>query len=188
MDINVIVVDDFYRDPNEVRNFALKQDFKVRGNFPGKRSKSFLNENLKQSIETILYPYAGKVVNWREEEFTGSFQITNASDRSWIHTDGSCNWAGVLYLTPDAPLTSGTGLYKRKITNSQTTLSFESETLSCFEPYDLSRWELVDEIGNIFNRLVLYRGNLWHSALNFFGSNDIEGRLFQTFFIETEIT
>ena len=31
-------------------------------------------------------------------------------DRSWIHTDSWNNWAAVLYLTPDAPESSGTGI------------------------------------------------------------------------------
>lgn len=52
---------------------------------------------------------------------------------------------------------------------------------------DLTKWELVDRIGNVFNRLVLYPGHYWHMSLDYFGSDLNSGRLFQTFFFNTEI-
>ena len=39
MRVNTLIVDDFYVNPNEVREFALSQDFKVEGN-PGVKSIS----------------------------------------------------------------------------------------------------------------------------------------------------
>ena len=44
MRVNALVIDDFYSDPDKVRNFALKQEFKVRGNYPGQRTESYLND------------------------------------------------------------------------------------------------------------------------------------------------
>ena len=41
MRTNVIITDNFYSDPDRVRQFALSQEFKVRGNFPGSRTQSF---------------------------------------------------------------------------------------------------------------------------------------------------
>ncbi len=38
MRTNVIITDDFYTNPLEVRQFALGQEFKVRGNYPGART------------------------------------------------------------------------------------------------------------------------------------------------------
>lgn len=51
---------------------------------------------------------------------------------------------------------------------------------------DITKWDLVDVIGNVFNRLVLYRGDIFHSSLDYFGTNKENGRLFQTFFFNTE--
>mgnify|MGYP001173591384 CR=1 FL=1 len=48
----------------------------------------------------------------QQNSYNGSFQYTTSRDRSWIHTDSWNNWAAVLYLTPNAPESSGTGLYK----------------------------------------------------------------------------
>jgi hypothetical protein len=41
-------------------------------------------------------------------------------------------------------------------------------------------------VGNVYNRLVLYRGDLFHSSLDYFGEGLNDGRLFQTFFFNTE--
>jgi len=115
MRVNALVIDDFYADPEKVRDFALKQEFKVRGNYPGQRTVSFLNDSIKKRLQEILYPYAGNITDWGGE-YTASFQYTVAADRSWIHSDSTTDWAAVCYLTPDAPLTAGTGIFKHKET------------------------------------------------------------------------
>ena len=46
-------------------------------------------------------------------------------------------------------------------------------------------WQLVDKIGNVFNRLVLYRGDLFHKPLKSFGNDLQSGRLVQVFFFDT---
>lgn len=192
--VNLIVVDNFYQDPDAVREFALKQEFKVRGNYPGQRTVSFLNDGLKESIQAILKPHAGNVTYWGggEVNYTGAFQYVTASDRSWIHSDGTTKWAGVLYLTPDAPITAGTGLFRHKETGLRGWNygeHTEEETRACAanrETQDYTKWEMTDMVGNIYNRLVLYRGDMYHVSLDYFGTDKYDGRLFQTFFIDTE--
>ena len=51
---------------------------------------------------------------------------------------------------------------------------------------DMTKWEMVDFIGNKYNRLVIYQGDLFHSSLDYFGTDINSGRLFQTFFFDTE--
>ena len=118
---SIIVIDDFYSNPIDVRNFALAQDYfySTTGQFPGFRTKSFLNETIKEAIEFIVYPFAGKVIDWidkDENSSTGAFQYTTEEHHSWLHTDGGVDWAAVLYLTPDAPPSAGTGFYRHKKT------------------------------------------------------------------------
>ena len=109
MRTNLIIVDDFLGNPDMVRDFALKQDFNVKGNYPGIRTRSFLTPDLKEAMQTIVWNYGKEVTNWFQTDgFSGSYQLAYASDRSWIHTDHFNKWAAVLYLTPDAPLTGGT--------------------------------------------------------------------------------
>ena len=111
MKINTLIIDDFYDNPNEVRDFALNQDFNVDGNYPGHRTISFLDDGIKSTMQSLLNPFAGKITGWGGD-YSGSFQYTTSEDRSWIHSDSTTGWAAVLYLTPDAPISSGTGLFK----------------------------------------------------------------------------
>jgi hypothetical protein len=183
MRTNVIITEDFYYNVDELRQFALAQDFKVRGNWPGLRTKSFLNDSIKEIIQNILSPVAGKVTSWNAlDGLTGCFEIATATNRSWMHTDHHNTWAGVCYLTPDAPLSSGTGLFAYKKTGSM----YEDGTDYSDATQDITKWELVDRIANRYNRLILYRSDIYHTSLDYFGTNLQNGRLFQLFFLDTE--
>jgi hypothetical protein len=187
---NLIVIDNFYENPMEIRNFALTQEFNPAEYYPGIRTKSFANINIKNKIQNIIYPFGGKITDFNlYQGDNGSFQLATSYDRSWIHSDSNdTNWAGIIYLTPDAPLNSGTSFYKyvtgitdsneKKITN--TNLGDYSR--------DSSKWQLVDKVGNIFNRLVLFNSTKYHSSNDYFGTNLYDGRLFQVFFFKTEFT
>jgi hypothetical protein len=180
---NIIVVDDFYNNPDSVRNFALSQSFDVKGNFPGSRTKEFLLDGVKNTIQEFVKPFSGKFIGF-SDKYSGSFQIATAKDRTWIHADNGNKWAGVCYLTPNAPHTGGTGLFRHKETAASSI--FEIPKGKGIEAYDYTKWDLVDVIGNKFNRLVLYRGDLFHASLDYFGKDNNDGRLFQLFFFDTE--
>jgi hypothetical protein len=191
MRVEMLSISDFYNNPDEVRAFAMSQEFGESGNYPGRRTKSFLNDSIKQIIQDNIRPFAGDVVWWGDDN-SGAFQYTTAQDRSWIHSDGTTNWAGVCYLTPDAPLSSGTGIFRHKETGLKNwiyTEHTEEETKTAaphVEGMDYTKWEMVDRIGNVYNRLILYRGDLFHVSLDYFGKDLQDGRLFQTFFFNTE--
>jgi hypothetical protein len=180
MEATLIIIDNFYSNPDNVRSFALTQEFKVRGNFPGSRTVPFFTDDVRSAIEHYLQ-FAGKITNTYESSgYTGAFQITTAQDRTWIHSDSHNMWAGVCYLTPDAPHTGGTGLFRHKATGQH-----RRETTD-WEGYDYTKWDLFDRIGNRYNRLILYRGDLFHASLDYFGDQPENSRLFQTFFFDTE--
>lgn len=113
-----------------------------------------------------------------------------ATDRSWIHADSTTDWAGVCYLTPDAPLSSGTGLFRHKNTGRSRydykTEKPEDAQEAWDECQDMTKWEMVDRVGNVFNRLILYRADNFHVSLDYFGKDIYDGRLFQVFFFNTE--
>jgi hypothetical protein len=192
MRFNSLTIDDFYADPMQVREFALKQEFKVRGNYPGQRTESFLTDSIKQKLRDILYPFAGEITNWGGE-YTGSFQYTTAADRSWIHADSTTDWAAVCYLTPDAPVTAGTGIFRHKETGwinfdykRQNDPEYMKQAPPGDECQDYTKWEMVDRVGNVFNRLIMYRADNYHVSLDYFGKDLNDGRLFQVFFFNTE--
>jgi hypothetical protein len=193
----LIVIDNFYENPYETRNYILTQDFKVRGNYPGQRTISYANQHLKDIIQEYITPFAGKIIEFRMPDetnkdnnsiYNGAFQYTTSRDRSWVHMDGNNNWAGVLYMTPNAPLSSGTGFYKFKdgtfCEKDQKILDNKTETDKFSQ--DLTKWEQVDKVGNIFNRLILFDSKRFHMSMDYFGDSKENGRLFQVFFFSTE--
>lgn len=192
MGVSLVIVDDFYNNIDDVREFALQQDFNVDGNYPGHRTIPFINDSIKEAINNIVSPYAGKVV-WWGDNYTGAYQYTTQHDRSWIHADQTTNWAGICYLTPNAPYSSGTGLFRHKASGLRSAVrnpdsTFDQDILDAVykDSRDMTKWELLDVIGNVYNRLVIYPGDLFHMSLDYFGTDRYDGRLFQTFFFNTE--
>lgn len=192
MNVNAICVDNFYNDVDEVREMALNMEFGVRGNYPGQRTVPVYNEGVKNTINDIIRPYAGEITRW-ETEYTGAFQYTTAADRSWVHADQTTSWAAVIYLTPDAPLSGGTGLFRHKETGLMEAPknpdgSYNMDILSEIykDSQDMTKWEMTNFVGNVYNRLIMYRGDIFHTSLDYFGRDMYDGRLFQTFFFDTQ--
>lgn len=193
MENSVFIVDNFYNDPFETREFALSQEFDVPGNYPGRRTKSVFNQSVYDVIQNIVFNAGGKITRWDLDQYTGSFQYTTSRDRSWIHADQTTKWAGVCYLTPNAPLSSGTGLFRHIPTGAESAPrnldgNYDYDLLNKInlDSQDMTKWELVDRLANKFNRLVIYKGDFFHMSLDYFGQDKFDGRLFQTFFFDTE--
>jgi len=193
MQVSSICVDDFYNDVDAVREMALNMEFGVRGNYPGQRTVPVFNQGVKDIIGNIVRPYSGEIKRWGTE-YTGTFQYTTQRDRSWVHADQTTTWAGVIYLTPDAPLTGGTGLFRHKATglemaprNADGTYNDAIMSEIYKDSQDMTKWEQTTFIGNKYNRLILYRGDFFHTSLDYFGRDMYDGRLFQTFFFDTEM-
>jgi hypothetical protein len=53
--------------------------------------------------------------------------------------------------------------------------------------YDSTEFEVVDVVGNVYNRLVLFNARMIHSASTYFGNNMENGRLFQLFFFDLDL-
>ena len=194
----LIVVDNFYNNAQKTRDFILTQEFSVKGNFPGQRTISYANEHLRNIIQSYVGPFGGKITEFPitstltlEKDkpiYNGSFQYTTARERSWVHTDSWNNWAGVLFLTPNAPISSGTAFYRfmnGEYTEEDVKLLGTKEQTDRFSQ-DLTKWELVDTVGNVFNRLILFNSKRFHMSMDYFGDNKENSRLFQVFFFSTE--
>jgi hypothetical protein len=193
MRVNSLIVDDFYTNVDDVRAFALSQEFGITGNYPGNRTKSFANDTIKEYINSLIRPTVGEITYWATDEYNGAYQYTTQRDRSWVHADQTTTWAALVYLTPNAPLSGGTGLFRHKETGlemspklSDGTIDDELLNVVYKDSQDMTKWEMTDRIANKYNRLVLYRGDLFHISLDYFGTNKEDGRLFQTFFFNTE--
>lgn len=189
---DLIICDNFYSNVDEVRAYALEQDFDVEGNYPGHRTKSFLTPGVISHINKIIGAEMD-MESLGDDTYCGAYQYTTANDRTWIHADGWNEWAGVIYLTPNAPVSGGTGIFKHKPTGCYSMPRLangerDQEKLDIIyeDGQDYTKWELIDRIGNKYNRAIFYKGDLFHASLDYFGKNIQDSRLFQTFFFNTK--
>jgi hypothetical protein len=84
-------------------------------------------------------------------------------------------WSGLVYLSPDAPETSGTTIWRQR-QSGRCVASF-GPTFS----RNTADYELAFLVENKYNRLLLFRENVLHRGEAGFGSGT-QARLTQTFF------
>jgi hypothetical protein len=178
-----LVVDDFYTDPNSVRAFALEQPLTAHPkNHKGIRSDNVYRfPGLKERFEQLL---GRKIAGWETYGTNGCFQVNIAGDQAVYHNDGQ-TYAGVLFLTPGAPGAAGTKFYRSLSGVRKPDASTHDEVFRGGF-YDSTRFEKLDAVGNVFNRLVLFDAKLIHAADTYFGQTNADGRLIQLFFFDLE--
>jgi len=181
------LVDNFYVDPDAVREFALAQEYQISPDgeygYIGRRTfEQFLFPGLKEEFERII---GRKITRWGDHSMNGKFQYCIAGEPLVYHCDDQ-SLAGMLYLTPNAPYQSGTATYALKGTEIRH-LS-HPQIMQCFDPgsrnFDSTKFETVDMFGNVYNRLVIFNAGYLHSARDYFGWKPDNGRLWQMFFFD----
>jgi hypothetical protein len=184
------VMDNFYESPDEVREFALKQEYVEGGfgrGFIGRRTEEqFLFPGLKERFEEIM---GRKITEWESHGMNGRFQVAWAGEPLVYHCD-SQKWGGMLYLTPEAPYSCGTTLYAHKKTRARNyyeegwDVAWKDVPGDCH--LDGTHFEPVDVLGNVYNRLVIFDASSIHSASQYFGTVMDNARLWQMFFFDTD--
>jgi Family of unknown function (DUF6445) len=199
----VTIVENFYENPDAIRNFALKQKFtfcheipNVDYVFPGSRTEDL--SNLDKALYDKICTKLVSVFHNTEHDYMRwgiitSFQsVSEAYKEGVIHTDHNTIFAGVLYLTPNAPLDSGTSLFKKNKTfdekKYQRALEDNDEKFKTGKIImDTSYHSMFDEIvrvNNVYNTLIIYEGRHFHAANQFFGQSLKDSRLAQVFFVK----
>jgi hypothetical protein len=199
----VTIVENFYTDANAIRTFALSQKYQFRHQmakdagyvFPGGRTKdlSLINKPLFDKVCTkIISVFHNAEHDHMRWLLTTSFQYVGAEyGRGVIHTDSNTVFAAVLYLTPDAPLESGTSLFKPNNTFDEAKYQaalkandkrFAEGQIAMDTGYHSMFNEIVN-VKNVYNTLILYEGRHYHAANAFFGSTLKNARLAQVFFV-----
>jgi hypothetical protein len=169
------IFDDFFNDPDKIREIALTCDYKgcddhaIQGSWPGIRSDYLHNiiecevfEEFKFKMFDLIYP--GKLIKSHYVE--SYFQLCLEGDGdSWVHTDNyqqSDNIA-IIYLSPKPQKNSGTIIY---------------EPVECgFNAYDITEqnnYKEVEVIENVYNRLTTFDPMEFHKSDKYFGSVDPE--------------
>lgn len=199
----VTIIENFYEDPDAVCTFALNQKYQFRHQmskdagyvFPGGRTKdlSLINKPLFEKVcAKIILIFHNAEHDHMRWLMTTSFQYVGAEyGRGVIHTDSNTIFAAVLYLSPDAPLNSGTSLFKPNKTfiEAKYEAALQANDKRFAEgkiAMDTAYHSMFDEIvnvKNVYNTLILYEGRHYHAANEFFGSTLKNARLAQVFFV-----
>ena len=190
---NLVIVDNFYNDPDSIREFAIKNlSFKPSGYHKGQRASRFILDGTMERFEKLL---GRKILNWNHGGYAnGSFQFCTEADPIVYHVDTQM-FAGIVFLTPNAPLRSGTSTYKSQITGAtrfendeikgqKYADTFSANAASKFNFYDNSTLDIVDQVANVYNRLVLWDAKTIHAAEKYFGNSIEDSRFFHLFFFD----
>jgi len=208
---NPICIDGFFKNPNFIRDWALKlpKEKQIDGHWPGLRTQPLhlidknLTITLLLKILSAYFDLRYENVSWQKSNVT--FQLiepyssnkNNIKNKGWIHQDDCVDLAGLIYLTPNADLDSGTSLFnlKKEYENNFFYFANNPEKQSLYtdlnfneEVYEKSyeeRSKKFDEkinFSNIYNRLIMYDGKEFHRANNL--DTGQRERLTLVFFIE----
>jgi hypothetical protein len=193
----LLVRDDFYSDPDEVRRIARTMKFEECEDITGyMTSKVYHPPGVRRRLERVL---GVKITRWDTDGDSGNGIFYQAFSRGTqkeipgVHSDEPDDDITVLiYLTPDLPIDCGTSLWQHRPTGLlnaptqrdarrlKTTLTALRERLET-DSERRRKWIEIDRAGYRYNRMVAYASGMLHSASRHFGSNLSDGRIYQTY-------
>lgn len=195
------IIENFYENPDEIRQFALKQKFtychemkNIDYVFPGCRTKDLFEldaQLYKKVCEKLVSVFHNTKQDQMRWAITSSFQVVEEKfGRGVLHQDPNTIFAGILFLTPDAPLNAGTSLFRpnAQFNEERYDAALVQNDVNFREnkPVSIEYHQMFDEtikLNNIYNTLILFNAQTYHAANEFFGDSLTNGRMTQTFFI-----
>lgn len=193
MPTSLIVVDDFLgaRDAQSLRHAALGLTYPdVAGALPGRESTERIEiPGLDRTVSQLV---GERVVPVAPPQPHAAFRIALASDNAPppVHVD-QAYWSGVLYLSRPEDCRGGTDFLRHRATGTDRA-PLDAADLEAMgyashaemhrevierDSHDASCWEPTMQVPMRFNRLVLLRPWLWHTAGPAFGDRMDNGRL-----------
>jgi len=180
----MMVFDGFFSDPDAIREEVLSREFGDGGsNFPSQKAEPepmHYQMHIKKHIEDQIL---GRPITYWEKSYNTCWQYSVEGQNQPIHHDHG-QYVAIVYLTPDADVSAGTGLYRHK----ESGISMWDANNPATEPAALNTgpddetWEQVAFFGNVYNRLIVFNAQHYHKGAGTFGSNKENGRLYCTFF------
>lgn len=200
MPTSLIIVDDFLspRDALQLREVGLRLTYpEQQGAFPGRNSLERIEmDGLDQRVSELVGERVRPVSPLQSH---AKFRMTLAADvgRAKVHID-QAYWSGILYLSRPEDCRGGTEFFRHRATNSDRAPLDDREMRAMGydsmaqmhrdiierDSVDESRWEPTMQAPMRFNRLILLRPWLWHTAGPAFGDRMENGRLVYLMFFE----
>ena len=126
-DFPSLCFDQFYKDPDSVREYALSLDgyTNMYGAHPGLRCRMLYDYDKQFYRSTVdkflsLYMLSGVSCNcstYFQKIHRFSSDPNDPVNQGWVHHDGVVNIAGVIYLDPEPVSDNGTSFYNPKGNN-----------------------------------------------------------------------
>lgn len=180
---SIIVVDDYFLNPVAVREYALRQNFVENGAFYKGKRANVVNDGLWMSVEDMSAGIAALLRKDSLQNLYTCFQLTTEKEPLVYHSDHQ-RWAGAIYLDPTR-IDAGTSFWRDRCFGNRRPSPLPQINSLMYSQYNLLHedgWELVDRVGSVFNRLVLWDAQLVHSATTYTGFTDENPRLVQLLF------
>jgi len=188
---NLMIVDDFIDSVDQVREAALKLDYPdIRGQFPGRNSLQRIQ--IDGLAEQVSYLVGESVIPIDPLESHGKCRLSLASDtgRGKVHID-HCYWSGILYLSKPEDCVGGTDFFRHRRTRTDRAPLTQADLVAMgyddfdkvhrdlieHEGTDDCKWERTMTVPMRYNRLMLLRPWMWHTAGPGFGDRIENGRL-----------
>ena len=137
-DFPSLCFDQFYKDPDSVREYALSLDgyTNMYGAHPGLRCRMLYDYDKQFYRSTVdkffsLYMLSGVSCNcstYFQKIYRFSSDPNDPVNQGWIHHDGVVNIAGVIYLDPEPVSDNGTSFYNPKGNNFRFNNVLEGDT------------------------------------------------------------
>jgi hypothetical protein len=184
----LIVVDDFYEDPDALVERVLALPFRREPgvNYPGAMAETF--QDVREPFQRFADLLGGIDIKYRGTQ--GGFRITTEADManrtSLVHTDSS-DYSAVVYLSRHPA--QGTYFYRHKGLGIDYLLPEHDHRADigraiARDTLNLAAWEVTQVIAMKHNRLIVFDGRYFHSGAQRFEGNGLaDGRLTQHFFI-----
>ena len=176
----LIIKDDFYSDPNLIRQRALeKQYHEPPGSTKRLAKTAQCTDQEARELFELMMPFVPEkdVVGFR---VLFRYTLAGTTKKTFCHVDGTA-YAGIVYLTLPEHCAGGTTIYRHKATGDHI---FNPEHYHLYDLQDESQWEIAEQVEMAHNRLVMYPGQMFHALTPIFFGDDISNaRLTQNIFI-----
>ena len=191
MPTSLIIVDDFLDNALALREAALRLTYPPQaGMFPGRNSVERINiAGLSEQVSQLV---GEPVQGMPAPQAHAKSRITLAADvgKAKVHVDAA-HWSGILYLSKPEDCRGGTEFFRHLASKTDRAPYDDDEAMALgyasakamttevleSDSTDASKWELTMRVPMRFNRLILLRPWLWHTAGENFGDTPENGRL-----------
>ena len=201
--VNLWIQDNFLPNASEVAERCLRHEHWELGfphtqeTWPGRRFRDALTPGELAHVEDWVKQVTGAKRLWVGQAPSGARLDFNVAQSVGAkesgprpHTDslGLCTYAAVIYLNPHPEPDSGTAFYRLRYPNGAVGGNRVSpphrNLVDALGVRHLppQAWYEEMRVENVFNRIVMYKANLVHSAVRYFGDTIENQRLAAVFF------